>query len=81
MCFLTPTGLSDLTLSSLIVSFTTGRRAGDTECVTVHGVKDTIAEGTEVISVAIEPSPDYVVNALSGFTLTVTINVLDNDGE
>ena len=44
-------------------------------------VTDTIAEGTEVISVAIEPSPDYVVNAPSGFTPTVTINVLDNDGE
>ena len=78
---MTPTGLSDLTLSILVVSFTAGRRAGNTECVTVHGLSDTIAEGTEVISVAIEPSQDYVVNALSGFTLTVTINVLDNDGE
>ena len=81
MCSLIPTGLSDLTLSSLMVSFTAGRRAGDTECVTVHGLTDTIAEGTEVISVAIEPSPDYVVNAPSGFTPTVTINVLDKDGE
>ena len=81
LCFYTPIGLSDLTLSSLMVSFTAGRRAGDTECVTVHGLSDIIAEGTEVIFVAIEPSPDYVVNALSGFTLTVTINILDNDGE
>ena len=81
LCFWTQTGLSDLTLSSLMVSFTAGKRTGDTECVTVHGLTDTIAEGTEVISVTIEPSPDYVVNALSGFTQTVTINVFDNDGE
>ena len=73
MCSLILTGLSDLTLSSLMVSFTAGRRAGNTECVTVHGLTDTIAEGTEVISVAIEPSSDYMVNALSGFTPIVTI--------
>ena len=68
-------------LSAISVMFPAGSTTGSEICVTVTGVTDTIAEGLEVSSVTIQPSADYIRDAPGGFTLTVTIEVVDNDGE
>ena len=68
--------------SALSVMFVAGSTTGSEICVTVTGVTDTIAEGLEVSSVTMQPSPaNYIRDAPGGFTLTVTIEVVDNDGE
>ena len=68
--------------SAISVMFPAGSTTGSEMMVTVTGITDTIAEGLEVRSVTIAPSPgNYIVNAPGGFTSTVTIEVVDNDGE
>ena len=67
--------------SAMSVMFPAGSTTGSEMCVNVTGVPDTIAEGLEVRSVTIQPSADYIRDAPGGFTLTVTIEVVDNDSE
>lgn len=50
-------------------------------CVTVSGVTDMSAKGDKVVALTIAPSVNYIISAPGGFTLTVSINVLDDDGK
>ena len=80
--FSLPTEPTDIIIPATSVMFPVGSTiATPPECVTVTGVPDLIAEGDEVGSVTIAPSAAYIANAPGGFTLTVTIEVVDNDGE
>ena len=61
--------------------FPAGSATASEMCVTVTGATDTIAEGLEVRSVTIQPSTNYIRDAPGSFTSSVTIEVVDDDGE
>ena len=72
----------DLTLSALMVTFPATAEAGALQNITVTGLQDTEAEGTEVLNVNIMAATGISVNGDGNdFSEFVNINVLDDDGK
>ena len=76
----------DFSVSNTSVTFHTAFGAGATKCITVTGIPDMVAEGTEFMSITIQPDtmqpPRFLVSGTDdGFAEQLTLIYLDDDAE